>query len=201
LIGFVPESPRWLATKGREDELRKTLARLAGNGATVDSEEVVEQANTLLHVAKHEAELEAESTWKEMFQNGELGTFRRLFVSHQLPLARETSFLTLLFRQMAGSVGLIQQCTGVNVIVYYSPVIFENSIGLSSRLSCTSFVYQQACRLLSFQYRYHVGNRLDPHDGRNSGSCTGMADSFILIVFRHLPMDTSLLKVSADVAQ
>ena len=93
----VPESPRWLALRDREDEALEVLERVGGP----------EQAARDLKAIHESIEAEAE-----------LGgvSLRALFhPSMKLVLT------------IGISVGILQQITGINSVFFYSPMIFEQS--------------------------------------------------------------------------
>ena len=94
---FVPESPRWLALRGREDEALEVLEQVSG----------AEQAAVELKAVHDSIEAEAE-----------LGgvSLKALFhPSMKLVLT------------IGVSVGILQQITGINSVFFYSPMIFEQS--------------------------------------------------------------------------
>ncbi|KAL2787053.1 general substrate transporter [Aspergillus keveii] len=113
LIPLIPESPRWLALHGRSEQVHRVVAQLEGNGATPESPHVREKAQLIIDGARHEAELKG--SWLDLFRNDKLQNLRRII------LGAVPQFL--------------QQFTGINAVVYYSPAIFSNSLGLSPRLS------------------------------------------------------------------
>ncbi|KAM5342778.1 hypothetical protein ACJ41O_013744 [Fusarium nematophilum] len=107
LTFLFPESPRWLADKGRNEAVLKTLARLHANH-NVDDPFVRAEYAQITSSVEYEHDLEAKS-YKELFQSQ--SAFRRL----------------LLCCAIQASV----QMTGVSAIQYYSPTIYAQ-IGIAS---------------------------------------------------------------------
>ncbi|KAI1152881.1 general substrate transporter [Nemania diffusa] len=105
-ILFLPESPRYAYTKGRTDEARRTIARLAGveeNDPTVNV-----QINQIEDKLKEE-EVQGKASWIEIFTGPRM-------------LYRTTLGIVL----QAG-----QQLTGANFFFYYGTTIFK-ATGLSN---------------------------------------------------------------------
>ncbi|KAL2258478.1 hypothetical protein VTK26DRAFT_8201 [Humicola hyalothermophila] len=107
-IPFLPESPRWLILRGRDDEAKEVIAALEDKdvGDKVVETEFVAIKETVLEMSK--------------------GTFRDLFTMdknrnlHRVVLA----YLNQVF----------QQISGINLITYYAAVIYKG-LGLSDFLS------------------------------------------------------------------
>jgi len=94
LLFIVPQSPRWLALKGRHDEAKKVLARIGGN-------EYAEQVHSeILENVKKVAD-PGKSSFREVFSK---------------------SMTTILI--VGFGIAFFQQITGINAIFYYAPMIF-----------------------------------------------------------------------------
>ncbi len=100
IVGFllVPESARWLLRRGRRDEARDSLRKMAGDDAEGDA------ALAAMEQDLAEEAAEGHATWGEVFAKG----MRR-------PL-------------MIGiGLSVIQQVTGINAVIYYANDIFADA--------------------------------------------------------------------------
>jgi len=104
----LPESPRWLILKGRDDEAREVLAALADKDVSDKyvQQEFAEIKDTVLEMSK--------------------GSFSDLFTMDRDRNLHRTA--------LAYTNQMFQQISGINLITYYAAVIYSN-LGLSSFLS------------------------------------------------------------------
>lgn len=92
LLLFIPDTPRWLAMKGRESEA-KDLLRQINKGNNIDEQ------------------------WQEIEQSLTSSSKEKVSII-------KSGFAGVLFIGIALSV--LQQVTGINVFLYYAPVIFKS---------------------------------------------------------------------------
>ncbi|KAH5220019.1 hypothetical protein HBI62_141790 [Parastagonospora nodorum] len=109
---FLPDSPRWLLMRGREQEARHLLARLAG--APVESAEVEVELNNIKDALEVQSR-EGPFKMRELLHNGPSQNLRRAL----LGVAAQ----------------FFQQISGINLITYYATYVFENSLGFGPDMS------------------------------------------------------------------
>ncbi len=101
LLFWIPESPRWLVQKGREQEAEATMEKVGGR------EFVVNEMKEIKASLKNRENLPLVRIIKELF-SGHVRYFLLIGII----------------------LGMLQQFTGINSIFYYAPEIFEKT-GLS----------------------------------------------------------------------
>jgi len=93
----VPESPRWLAMQGRDEESIDVLARVSG------------RENAIRDLAAVKGAIEAEQKLGKAKLGALLHPTMRLVITIGI------------------TIGILQQITGINAVFFYAPMIFEQS--------------------------------------------------------------------------
>lgn len=109
LIPGLPESPRWLVLKGRDDEAWEVLAALS------DLPKEDKKIVTELQAVKDVVFEMSRGGFRECFKTNRNRNFHRTVLAY--------------VNQM------FQQISGINLVTYYAATIFEGSLGLSPFLS------------------------------------------------------------------
>jgi MFS family permease len=108
---IVPQSPRWLAMKGKYEKALKIMTRAAGEE---EARRVIESVKASMGEDQKEVKLPI----KELFK----------------PALRLVLMLGLV-------IGILQQITGINSVFFYAPMIFEQSgIGTDAAFSQAIYV-------------------------------------------------------------
>ncbi|KAJ4369575.1 hypothetical protein N0V83_005337 [Neocucurbitaria cava] len=115
LLGMIwlPESPRWLLTKDRHEDAAKVIAALRGHA--IDDSETRFEAHIIMDSIRASGHKGGITPFSALFTNGKTQHFRRMM--------------------LGASSQLMQQIGGCNAVIYYFPLLFENSIGASHDLS------------------------------------------------------------------
>jgi len=105
----MPESPRWLAGRGRWEDARMSLARLRGMKDNPEHDLVNDDFKEM-HQSIEEQKSAGQASWKECFTGQPSGIPR------------------LVYRTALGcALQFLQQWTGVNYFFYYGATIFESA--------------------------------------------------------------------------
>ncbi|KAL5363317.1 general substrate transporter [Aspergillus floccosus] len=108
----LPETPRWLVQHDRHDDARAVVAAI--KDVPLDNAEV---SKTILdiRVGLEEEQRGGPFRFKELFSWGEVQNLRRMLITISIELG--------------------QQFTGSNMINYYGPVMFQETMGMSRNLA------------------------------------------------------------------
>ncbi|KIY64080.1 general substrate transporter [Cylindrobasidium torrendii FP15055 ss-10] len=112
---FLPESPRWLASKNRLEEAREVIYML---DTSTDADKRDRSTDVELDMILEAIRVEREagtSSFADCFRNGNQRFLHRVLLG-------------------CGS-QMMQQVSGINLITYYAPVIFQKSLGMSRDMS------------------------------------------------------------------
>ncbi|KAF4976986.1 hypothetical protein FZEAL_6424 [Fusarium zealandicum] len=116
-IMVLPESPRWLIAHDRHDEAKEILWAVRKNARSLskDDDSINRNMAEIQHAINEEREAAQTSSFKAMLKNGDQ---------------------KFLYRTLLGiGAQAMQQLSGINLITYYAPVIFQESVGMSRNLS------------------------------------------------------------------
>lgn len=119
MIAFMPQSPRHLMNKGREEECLETLARLR----SCSKDDIRVRIEFLEIKALREFEVQRSAELFPQYQDGSfksnfmigLNDYKSLFTNRSMLKRTTIAILTMVF----------QQWNGVNAILYYAPFIFS----------------------------------------------------------------------------
>jgi MFS family permease len=108
----LPETPRWLVQHDRHEEARAVVSAIEDKPL---DDAVVTKTILDIQVGLEEEQRDGPFRFKELFTCGEVQNFRRLLITITIELG--------------------QQFTGSNMINYYGPVMFQETMGMSRNLA------------------------------------------------------------------
>lgn len=112
IIFIIPETPRWLAARDRNEEALEVLTRLNKN--RMSHEEIQTVHTDIVRTVALEKSIGA-GTWGDLLKNDSIQSRRRFLI--------------------ACSIQAFQQLGGINALIYYSGTLFQESLGFTPHLS------------------------------------------------------------------
>ena len=79
MLPMLPESPRWLMQRDRQEEATEVIAMLEGKGFTVNDPSVIRQRDEVLDSVRQEAAV-GQATWGEVFSEGKYRNLSRVLL-------------------------------------------------------------------------------------------------------------------------
>ncbi|EMC97586.1 hypothetical protein BAUCODRAFT_23853 [Baudoinia panamericana UAMH 10762] len=110
---WLPESPRWLLTRERHEEAIAVLAALRGTHR--EDEEVKLQAGIINDSIRASGHIGGNTPYSALFTGGKTQHFRRMV--------------------LGASSQFFQQIGGCNAVIYYFPLLFQETIGTGHNLA------------------------------------------------------------------
>ncbi|TVY65741.1 Sugar transporter STL1 [Lachnellula suecica] len=110
---FLPESPRWLLTKDRHEDGKDVIAALSG--LEVNDPDVKLQHALIMDGIRASGHVGGKTPISALFTGGKTQHFRRMM--------------------LGASSQFFQQLGGCNAVIYYFPILFQKSIGVSPNLA------------------------------------------------------------------
>ncbi|KAK0452930.1 general substrate transporter [Desarmillaria tabescens] len=158
-VPWLPESPRWLLAHGREAEGVLILIVLEGEHVKSTDTTIVTQKAEILEAVRIERETSPSLSDLLHGRTGETGMVKRMCLG-------------------AGTQWM-QQLSGINVTSYYLPLVLQNSVGLSNRLSRLL----AACNAISYLVFSFAGLHLIERAGRRKLLIWGAAGQAVCYIF------------------
>ena len=115
IIAILPESPRWLAAHGQEEESLAVLRRLRGH--SLDDETIVRLHEDIVRAVQEEKALNAGS-WKNIFKSDRIHSRRRLLIACGIQA----------FQQLGGINAIICESHAFSKGASDCPRLFQHSI-------------------------------------------------------------------------
>jgi sugar porter (SP) family MFS transporter len=136
---WLPDTPRWLMRNGRKAEGRVVLAQLMG--MEVGDAEVKREVHEIEEAIRTESG--SLGTWSDLFRDNRVRANKRFY--------------------LAVGIQFMQQCSGINIVTYYAPTLYKETLGMGQEramlLGCWTQMWYILASLLTWYTIDRVGRR------------------------------------------
>ncbi|KAI9685306.1 MAG: hypothetical protein M1822_004679 [Bathelium mastoideum] len=137
LTPWLPDTPRWLMRHdGNPDNGLTVLSKL--RNLPLDHPLIQKEGDEILQAIKLEAE--EEGTWMDLFRSNGISAHKRFY--------------------LALGIQFMQQLSGINIVTYYAPTLFESSLGMSSRMALLMGCFLQLFYILASFVTWYTIDRI-----------------------------------------
>lgn len=134
---WLPDTPRWLMRhENSMDRGLQVLSKLRNR--PIDDRIVTEEANAIMEAIQVEAK--EEGSWSDLFHDGGIKANKRFY--------------------LALGVQFMQQLSGINLVTYFAPTIFQSSLGMSGRMALEMGTYLQVFYFLASFVTWYTIDRI-----------------------------------------
>ncbi len=117
LIVILPESPRWLAAHGKEDESLSVLRRL--NRHKMSDDEILLIHAQIMTTVEYEASIGA-GKWKDLLKNDEIQSQRRFLIACSVQAFQQLGGINVSKSRAGGLPKCILMTSGTNILLEYN---------------------------------------------------------------------------------
>ncbi|KAH8659792.1 general substrate transporter [Xylariales sp. PMI_506] len=140
MTAILPETPRWLIRHdGNEERGLIVLSKLRGKD--ISDSEVQREKNEILDAILLESK--EEGAWTDLFRDGGIAAHKRFY--------------------LAMGIQFMEQISGINIVSYYAPTIFQESLGMDQEralfVGCFLQVFYFIVSFLTWYIIDKVGRR------------------------------------------
>ncbi|KAF6789670.1 sugar transporter, partial [Colletotrichum musicola] len=138
MVLFLPESPRWLVSRGYDDEAKEVLDWITPRAKEKGTEqiEVVEQTyRSIIQARELEKEAEGKFSYAELFHGGAGQNWRRMALCAGIMACQQLSGYASIFSNTGGQPLLTICLDSINLLTYYISYVLQNSVGLDRHTS------------------------------------------------------------------
>lgn len=127
---WLPDTPRWLMRQDGNDE-RGLVVLTKLRGLEAENEIVQREKDEIMEAITIESK--EEGTWGDLFRGNGIAADKRFYLALGIQFMQQMSGEWLYSCDWVGGANI--KATGINIVTYYAPTLFQDSLGMSQERS------------------------------------------------------------------